>query len=228
MPAAKILLIEDDPAIAEVVTYNLRQADYHVIVKNDGREGLESAQLEIPDLVILDLMLPSMDGLEICRRLRAAPATRDTLILILSAKAEEQDQVVGFAVNADDYVTKPFSVKVLLERVRVLLRRRETPVNDRDLSSRHGISVDRMRHVATAGGQLIDLTPTEFALLDVFIRQPGRAFTRSDLIDAAIGADTVILERTIDVHIRSLRKKLGHYADHIETVRGVGYRFRDE
>ncbi len=227
MPGSKILLIEDDPSISEVVAYNLRQADYQVSISHDGREGLERARREVPDLVILDLMLPSMDGIEICRRLRSDATTRDMLILILTAKAEENDQVVGFAVNADDYVTKPFSVKVLLERVRVLLRRREAPVSERDVSSRHGIIVDRMRHVATAGGENLDLTPTEFALLDVFIRQPGRAFTRADLIDAAIGIDTVVLDRTIDVHIRSLRKKLGVYADHIETVRGIGYRLRD-
>lgn len=227
MPGSKILLIEDDPSISEVVAYNLRQADYQVSISHDGRDGLERAKREVPDLVILDLMLPSMDGIEICRRLRSDATTRDMLILILSAKAEENDQVVGFAVNADDYVTKPFSVKVLLERVRVLLRRREAPVSERDVSSRHGIVIDRMRHVATAGGENLDLTPTEFALLDVFIRQPGRAFTRADLIDAAIGIDTVVLDRTIDVHIRSLRKKLGVYADHIETVRGIGYRLRD-
>jgi two-component system phosphate regulon response regulator PhoB len=228
MPSTKILLIEDDPSISEVINYNLRQADYQVLICHDGREGLETAQRELPDLVILDLMLPSMDGIEICRRLRSNSSTRDVLILILSAKAEENDQVVGFAVNADDYVTKPFSVKVLLERIRVLLRRREAPPGERDMSSRHGITVDRMRHIATAGGHPIDLTPTEFSLLDVFIRQPGRAFTRSDLIDAAIGVDTVVLDRTIDVHIRSLRKKLGDYAQLIETVRGVGYRLRDE
>lgn len=227
MPGSKILLIEDDPSISEVVAYNLRQADYQVTISHDGREGFERARREVPDLVILDLMLPSMDGIEICRRLRSDAATRDMLILILTAKSEENDQVVGFAVNADDYVTKPFSVKVLLERVRVLLRRREAPVAERDVSSRHGILVDRLRHVATAGGETLDLTPTEFALLDVFIRQPGRAFTRADLIDAAIGIDTVVLDRTIDVHIRSLRKKLGAYADHIETVRGIGYRLRD-
>lgn len=228
MPSARILLIEDDPAISEVLAYNLRQSQYHVTICHDGRQGLEQAKRDRPDLIILDLMLPSIDGIEVCRKLREDPATRDTLILILSARAEENDQVVGFAVNADDYVTKPFSVKVLLERIRVLLRRREGPALDqRDVTSHHGIVIDRHRHLATADGHPLDLTPTEFALLDAFVRQPGRAFTRSHLIDEAIGVDTIVLERTIDVHIRSLRKKLGPYADIIETVRGVGYRLHD-
>jgi two-component system phosphate regulon response regulator PhoB len=227
MPAARILVIEDDPSLAEIVAYNLRQADYEVRVQHDGRAGYEEACRDLPDLIVLDLMLPSMDGLEICRQLRADPRTQDVLILMLTARSEESDQVIGFAVNADDYVTKPFSVRVLVERVRVLLRRREPGSSAADVVSDQGIVVDRLRHLAMAGGRTLELTPTEFALLDTFIRNPGRAFRRGDLIDAAIGDDTIVLERTIDVHIRALRQKLGEHADVIQTVRGIGYRFRD-
>ena len=192
----------------------------------DGRDSKKSRH-ELPDLIVLDLMLPSMDGLEICRQLRGDPHTKEVLILILTAKAEESDQVIGFAVNADDYVTKPFSVRVLMERVRALLRRRDQAIISSDIISDQGIVIDRLRHVASAGNLSLDLTPTEFALLEALMRQPGRAFRRSDLIDAAMGDDTIVLERTIDVHIRALRKKLGEYADVIQTVRGIGYRFRD-
>ena len=172
-------------------------------------------------------MLPSMDGTEVCRQLRADVTTRGILILMLTAKAEESDQVVGFAVGADDYVTKPFSVKVLVERVKALLRRKSVDQDDQQVIVSQGIAVDRRRHVARAGDQKLDLTPSEFALLETLIRQPGRAYSRQDLIDAALGGDAIVLERTIDVHIRSLRKKLGAFADIIETVRGVGYRFHD-
>lgn len=228
MPLARILLIEDDPSIAEIVAYNLRHADYEVSVANDGREGLEVARQQIPDLIILDLMLPSMDGIEICRQLRADVQTRDVLVVILTAKAEENDQVIGFAVNADDYVTKPFSVRVLLERVRALLRRRDQRTGEADTISQQGIVIDRLRHTVSVDQQQLELTPTEFSLLEALMRHPGRAFRRADLIDEAMGDDTIVLERTIDVHIRALRQKLGERADLIQTVRGIGYRFRDD
>ena len=227
MASVNILVIEDDRALADVLQYNLRQAGYEVILARDGQDGLQRADLKAPDLIILDLMLPQIDGLEVCRRLRANPATRRILILMLTAKSEETDQVVGFAVGADDYVTKPFSVKVLLERIKALLRRRESESEDHDVVVGQGIMVDRQRHRVTAGDQVLDLTPSEFGLLDALIRQPGRVFSRSELIDSALGSDAIVLERTIDVHVRSLRKKLEGHADLVETVRGVGYRFRD-
>jgi len=190
-------------------------------------DGLRRAQLKVPDVVILDLMLPAIDGIEVCRRLRASEATQNVLILMLTAKAEETDEVVGFAVGADDYVTKPFKVKVLLERIKALMRRRQADEVLGDSVNCQGITVDRSRHRVTAGDLSLQLTRSEFNLLDSLIRQPGRAFTRAELIEAALGDDALVLERTIDVHIRGLRKKLDTYGDLIETVRSVGYRFRD-
>lgn len=227
MPKERILVVEDDRALADVLSYNLTQEGYDVIVARDGQDGLQQAQLKTPQLVVLDLMLPVMDGLEVCRRMRADPALNDLLILMLTAKSEDTDQIVGFNVGADDYVTKPFSVKVLLNRIKALMRRRASVDTDRDIIASQGIVVDRRRHRATAGDEVLDLTPSEFGLLDALARQPGRAFSRAELIDAALGSDALVLERTIDVHIRSLRQKLDQHADLVETVRGIGYRFRE-
>lgn len=227
MPQLKVLVIEDDRSLADVLAYNLKQAGYEVIVARDGQDGLRQAQLKIPDFVILDLMLPVIDGLEVCRRLRSDPATQNMLILMLTAKAEESDQLVGFSMGADDYVTKPFSVKVLLERLKALERRRSGSADDSDVVSSHGVMIDRRRHRAVAGDEPLTLTLSEFRLLEAMVRQPGRAFTRNELINAALGDEAMVLERTIDVHIRALRQKLGPHADLIETVRGVGYRFRE-
>lgn len=222
-----ILIVEDDHSLADVLDYNLRQDGNDTLVARDGQEGLKLARLRAPQLLVLDLMLPLVDGLEICRRLRSDPTTRELLILMLTAKAEETDQVAGFSVGADDYVTKPFSVKVLLERIRALLRRRKGTGASGDTLVSQGILVDRERHRVTAGEALLDLTPSEFSLLESLIRQPGRVFSRAELIDSALGGDSLVLERTIDVHVRALRKKLERHADLIETVRGIGYRFRD-
>ena len=227
MAKAKILIVEDDRSLADVLDYNLRQDGYETYVAYDGQDGLNQSKLRAPDLLVLDLMLPVFDGLEICRRVRADPVTRDQLVLMLTAKAEETDQVAGFSVGADDYVPKPFSVKVLLERVRALLRRRKGSSQNGDVLVSQGILVDRERHRVTADERVLDLTPSEFGLLEALIRQPGRVFSRSELIDAALGGDSLVLERTIDVHVRALRKKLDAHADLIETVRGIGYRFRD-
>jgi two-component system phosphate regulon response regulator PhoB len=227
MAKTKVLVIEDDRSLAEVLTYNLKQAGYEVFAASDGQSGLLQAQLKSPEIVILDLMLPVVDGLDVCRRLRADASTRDMLIVMLTAKAEESDELIGFSLGADDYVTKPFSVKVLLERIKALRRRRTPDAGPEEVTTRFGVTVDRRRHQALADGKPIELTRSEFRLLDTLIRQPGRVFHRSELIDAALGEDTMVMERTIDVHIRALRRKLGPLADLIETVRGVGYRFRD-
>lgn len=227
MSRQHILVVEDDRSLAEILRYNLEQSGFDVVVCHDGRQGLHQARAKIPSLVVLDLMLPGIDGLEVCRQIRDDAAFRDTKVLMLTARSDETDQVVGFAAGADDYVAKPFYVRVLLERVKALLRRRQDPATSEDVISCQGISIDRGRHRVTVGEQSLELTPSEFGLLHALIRQPGRAFTRQELIDVALGDDAIVLERTIDVHIRGLRKKLGDHAELVETVRGVGYRFRD-
>jgi len=229
MPKSKILVVEDDRAISEILVYNLDKAGYEVTLAIDGRDGVNQAQLKLPDVILLDVMLPILDGVEVCRRLRSKPETATAIIIMLTAKTEEADQLIGFSVGADDYVTKPFSVRVLMERIKALQRRKTAKLDDdNDVVTRAGITLDRRRYRVNVDGQLVELTKSEFRLLDTLIRQPGRAFDRTELIDSALGEDTLVLERTIDVHIRALRKKIGPNADAIETVRGVGYRFRED
>jgi two-component system, OmpR family, phosphate regulon response regulator PhoB len=229
MSKPKILLIEDERSLVEVLSCNLEREGFEVLAAHDGQEGLRQAQLKLPDLVVLDLMLPGKPGLEVCRELRMSPRTRDIPIIMLTAKSEESDQLVGFATGADDYVTKPYSPKVLVQRIKKELRR--TQLKDEQTASlvveSQGVVIDRHSHRAMYRDQELPLTPTEFRLLEVLLRQPGRAFTRFELMDAAIGEDAIVLERTIDVHIKSLRKKLGEACELIETVRGVGYRFHE-
>ena len=227
MAPPRILIIEDERALTDVLTYNLQREGYETLVAHDGQEGLRKAQTLLPDLVILDLMLPVLNGLEVCRELRAGERTRQIPILMLTAKAEETDQVVGFSLGADDYVTKPFSVKVLVQRIKALQRRHEGTAETADVVEHQGVRIDRVRHQAYVESQQLDLTPTEFRLLECLLRQPGRAFARSQLMDAAIGEGALVLERTIDVHIKTLRRKLGPAGELIETVRGLGYRFRE-
>jgi len=228
MAKSKVLIIEDDRSLSEILEYNMQKAGYEVSRAHDGRDGINQAQVKQPDIILLDVMLPVIDGIEVCKRLRANPDTKNVLVLMLTAKSEEADQLIGFSVGADDYVLKPFSIRVLLERIKALQRRRSTVSDPEvDVVSRLGVVVDRMRYRVTIQGEAMDLTKSEFRLLDTLIRQPGRAFERSELIDAALGEDTLVLERTIDVHIRALRRKMEGKADVIETVRGVGYRFKE-
>lgn len=228
MSKQKILIIEDERALVEVLTYNLTNEGFEVMSATDGQDGLRRAQRELPDLILLDLMLPVIDGLQVCRQLRSDPRTQDLRILMLTARSEEIDEIVGFNMGADDYVTKPFKTKPLIHRIKALLRR---TVPDRAHSDRvavQGLEIDRLNHQVTVDGSELLLTPTEFRLLWVLARQPGRPFSRHELMDSSRGEDANALERTIDVHIRSLRQKLGTHADLIETIRGVGYRFRPE
>lgn len=227
MAKGTILVVEDDRSLADVLSYNLRQEGYEVHLAHDGQDAIAQVQIKQPDLVVLDLMLPVIDGLEVCRQIRAHPSTRDVLVIMLTAKEEESDELIGFTLGANDYVTKPFSVKVLLQRVRVLLQLRHRDALTNDVISSQGIVLDRIRFRATDNDRALQLTRSEFRLLDTLLRQPGRVFDRAELIDAALGEDTMVLDRTIDVHIRALRRKLGESANLIETVRGVGYRFRD-
>jgi two-component system phosphate regulon response regulator PhoB len=227
MARPRILIIEDERALTDVLTYNFQREGYDTFVAHDGQEGLRKAQTLLPDVIVLDLMLPVLNGLEVCRELRAGERTRSIPILMLTAKAEETDQVVGFSLGADDYVTKPFSVKVLVQRIKALQRRHEATAETAHVVEHMGVRIDRERHQAYLDEQELQLTPTEFRLLECLLRQPGRAFARSQLMDAAIGEGALVLERTIDVHVKTLRRKLGPAGDMIETVRGLGYRFRE-
>lgn len=223
-----IVVIEDERDILEVIEYNLAREGFEVQSSRDGEAGLAQVRADAPSLVILDLMLPGIDGVEICRRLKADATTRTIPILMLSAKGEESDIVLGLGVGADDYVTKPFSPRELVARVRAVLRRGAL----RDIAPleriRHaGVQVDAGRHEVTVDGLSVPFTATEFRLLHFMAGQPGRVFTRDQLIDRVIGQDAIVIDRNIDVHIRSVRKKLEPYRDLLETIRGVGYRFRD-
>lgn len=226
MPKHQILVIEDERDLVEVLTYNLTKEGYDVISANDGKEGLQRAQLNQPDLILLDLMLPGMDGLEVCRQIRADSRTQNCRVLMLTARSEDVDEIVGFNMGADDYVTKPFKVKPLVHRVKALLRRGNDAESESEIIVAHSVEVDRINHVARCNDEELLLTPTEFRLLWTFVKQPGRPYSRHELMDTSRGEDANALERTIDVHIRALRQKLGNDSGLIETVRGIGYRFR--
>jgi two-component system, OmpR family, phosphate regulon response regulator PhoB len=230
MPTPRILIIEDERGLVQTLSWYFNREGYETLVAHDGVDGLRKAQTHLPDVVLLDVMLPGADGLTVCRELRAGDRTRDIPIIMITAKSEEADQIEGFAKGADDYVTKPFNNKILLQRVKALLRRVEGQGDPNDVVEHLGVKIDRVRHRVTLANRKLELTPTEFRLLECMVRQPGRAFTRHQLMDAAIGEGQIVLERTIDVHIKTLRKKLEEVNSNtelIETVRGVGYRFRE-
>jgi two-component system, OmpR family, phosphate regulon response regulator PhoB len=227
MQPTKILLVEDDQSLSEIVSYNLRLHGFDVTTAGDGQTAIACATETNFSIVLLDVMLPGLDGIEVCRRLRqiSSPQNDSMVIIILTAKAEESDQLLGFSVGADEYVVKPFSIRVLLERVKAIQRRITSLSSHNECLHYDELVIDTIAHRVTISQEAINLTPSEFRLLETLMRKPGRAFERKDLIDHALGEDAVVLERTIDVHIRSLRKKLGRLGDSIETVRGVGYRF---
>jgi two-component system phosphate regulon response regulator PhoB len=220
----RILLIEDERTLAELLVSYLSRAGYEAIVAHDGQEGLHEAQTVLPDLLLLDLMLPVLDGQSVLRELRAGEKTREIPVIILSARDKETDQVTGFSLGCDDYVTKPFQMKVLLQRINNLLRPRKGRF-DSDVIEHLGVRLDPTRHRVFANGRELDLTLTEFRLLECLLRQPGLTFTRQQIM-AAILDNYVVSDRTVDAHIKTLRRKLGT-TELIETVRGVGYRFKE-
>jgi two-component system phosphate regulon response regulator PhoB len=222
---ARILLIEDEQSIADVLVYNLRKEGFEIVWERDGRDGLKRAQTDVPDLILLDLMLPGVDGLQVCRLLKGEARTRHVPLMMLTARSAETDEIVGFNMGADDYVTKPFRIQPLIQRVKALLRRSETGPRTRSVISLHGLQLDRTLHLASLQDKPLDLTPTEFRMLWTLMSQPGRPFSRNELLETSRGDDANALERTVDVHVRALRKKLGPAEDLIETVRGIGYRF---
>ena len=222
----RVLIVEDDYDLAQGLACGLGREGYEVVVAHDGQEGLRKAQMLLPGVILLDLVLPVLSGEEVLRALRAGEATRHIPVLILTARAGEADQVAAFGLGADDYITKPFSLRVLLQRLETW-RRRPAPAGQASPVVAHlGVRLDRGRHRVEVRGRGVDLTPTEFRLLECLLRAPGRIFSRAELMDAAIGQGAVVLEGTITVHIKALRQKLGE-PDLIETVRGAGYRFRE-
>jgi len=224
----KIILVEDDQDITRLVTHYLTKEGYTVRSSPDGIKGLQLIKQEKPDLAILDLMLPEMDGLEVCKRLRADPKTSTLPIVVLTAKGEESDKIVGLELGADDYVTKPFSPKELVARVKALLRRSEHPVEESP-SYRYGkISLDVARHEVRASGKEIQLTAKEFSLLVQLLKNKGRVLTRETLLDTVWGYDSDVTTRTVDVHIRRLREKIPFLSKAIVTVKSYGYKLRDE
>lgn len=228
MRKTKILIIEDDANIQELIRYNLAKEGYQVVSAIEGEDGLKKAQIEKPNLIILDLMLPGMDGLEICRILKADPGTAGTPIIMVTAKGEESDVVAGLELGADDYMTKPFSPKVLVARIRTCLRRnKQKSIDQSSVLELNNLSIHPGRHEVLADGNPIDLTFTEFKLLHLLASRPGWVFTRYQIVDAIKGEDYIVTDRTVDVQVVGLRKKLGDYGRYIETVRGIGYRFKD-
>jgi two-component system, OmpR family, phosphate regulon response regulator PhoB len=232
MPAVreKIVVIEDESDILEVIEYNLTREGYRILTSRDGEEGLALAKREAPSLVLLDLMLPSLDGIEVCRLLKSDPVTSKIPVIMVTAKGEESDAVLGLGLGADDYVRKPFSPKELVARVKAVLRR--GPVRDerrpRERIERGGLVIDAARHEVSVDGEVAVLTATGFRLIHFLASHPGRVFTRDELLSRVIGDGSIVIDRNIDVHVVAIRKKLGRYRDVIETIRGVGYRFREE
>lgn len=228
MGKKRILVIEDDKDIQELVRYNLEKEGYAVTLAASGEAGLKAVDKKIPDLVVLDLMLPGIDGFDVCRRLRSEGRTQAVPIIILSAKGEETDIVTGLEVGADDYVTKPFSPKVLLARIRAVSRRKSRPpVADDDVVRIEDLTIHPGRHEVLVDGEKVDLTLTEFRILHLLARRPGWVYTRFQIVERVHGDHYPVTERSVDVQIVGLRKKLGKAGDRIETVRGVGYRFAD-
>jgi DNA-binding response OmpR family regulator len=223
-----ILIIEDEKDIVDLVEYHLKHAGFPVLKALDGPSGLELAKKNRPSLVILDLMLPGMDGKDICRALKSNPFTQSIPILMLTAKTEEVDRVIGFELGADDYVTKPFSPRELVLRVKAILRRKEAPDEGEKSIQVGDLLIDIDRHQVSVKKELISLTSTEFKLLVELITNKGRVQTRERLLDKVWGYTYEGYARTVDTHIRRLREKLGPLENLIETIRGVGYRFQEE
>ncbi len=227
MSQARILVVDDDPQIVRLVRAYLDQNGFETLVAYDGQEALSLIRSQKPDLVVLDLMLPEMDGWEVTRIVRSDPALSATPIIMLTARVEDTDRIVGLEMGADDYVSKPFNPRELVARVRAVLRRAHGGSRPTPMLQVGPIRMDEERHVVTMEGRVLDLTPTEFELLKLLMSYPERAFTRMEMIDQALGYAYEGMERTIDSHIKNLRKKLGipkGQPGYIETVYGVGYR----
>jgi len=226
---ARILVVDDEPDILNLLEYNLKRSGFQAILAKDGPEAIEAAKAHKPDLVLLDIMLPDMEGTEVLRRLKSMEATASIPVIMLTAKGEEVDKIVGFELGAEDYITKPFSPRELILRVKAVLKRTaERPEPVEAAVSFNELSVDLSRHKVSVSGKPVELSSTEFRLLTELMQAKGRVLTRDNLLDRAWGRDCFVIPRTVDTHVRRLRSKLGSAGDYIETVRGVGYRFRED
>jgi len=229
MAKERILVVDDEEDILELVNYNLTREGYEVLCAKSGEEAINMARKELPDLMVLDLMLPGMDGLEVTKALKSVNQTKTIPIVMLTAKGEEPDIVTGLELGADDYITKPFSPRILVARVRAVLRRQssESKEDDASVLRIHELVIHPGRHEVLFKGESVQLTYTEFDILKYLARRPGWVFTRSQIVDAVKGDDYPVTDRSVDVQIVGLRKKLGRAGKYIETVRGVGYRFKE-
>jgi two-component system alkaline phosphatase synthesis response regulator PhoP len=220
----KILLVDDEQDILEFLSYNLKKEGYNVFTANNGKEAIVVAKKENPDLIILDVMMPDMDGIETCREIRELPGLKDVMIAFLTARSEDYSQIAGFEVGADDYINKPIKPRVLISRITALLRRgKSASASANDKVDMGGIKIDRERYVVMQDGKEINLPKKEFELLALLASKPGKVFTREVILDKVWGGEVVVGDRTIDVHIRKLREKLGE--EFIKTVKGIGYKF---
>ena len=227
MAKHRILVVDDEEDLLELIRYNLAKEGYRVSCVGTGEDALREARGNPPDLIVLDLLLPNVDGLEVCKLLKNDPRTKHVPIVMLTAKGDEADMVTGLELGADDYISKPFSPRVLTARIRAVLRRaQEPPSPDATVQARE-LLIHPGRHEVLAAGKPLSLTLTEFRLLHFLAQRPGWAFSRSQIVDAVKGDDYPVTERSVDVQVAGLRKKLGEYGEYIETVRGVGYRFKE-
>lgn len=225
---ASILIVEDEEDLRDIIVYNLDREGYHTIVVGSGEQGLEQALAEHPDLILLDLMLPGMNGMDVCRRLKQDATANSIPIIMVSAKGEEADIVSGLELGADDYLVKPFSPRILLARIRAVLRRIQQPdAEEESVVCIDGLIVDANKFQVSIDGSAVELTKSEFSILFFLASHKGWVFTRYQIVDAIRGEKYVVTERSVDVQITGLRKKLGDYSKLIETVRGVGYRFKE-
>ena len=226
---AKILIVEDERDIVDLLRYNLQTAGFETDYVRNGADALHQVVEKAPDLILLDLMLPEVDGMIVCRLLKNDPRTKNIPIVMVTAKTEEKDRVAGLELGADDYITKPFSPREVVLRVSAVLRRIQAgkQAENTERIETHGITIDLDKHQVLIESGPIDLTATEFKLITLFARSPGRVFTRDTLMDVIWGQDYYGIDRTVDTHVSRLRRKLGEFGNHIETVHGVGYRFKE-
>ena len=229
MAKERVLVVDDEEDILELVRFHLTREGYQLTLAATGEDALKKAKHETFDLIVLDLMLPGLDGLEVAKALKADARTKGVPIVMLTAKGEDADVVSGLEIGADDYITKPFSPRVLTARVKAVLRRRSrAALDDTKVITIHELEIHPGRRTVLAGGKALELTFTEFQLLCVLTRRPGWVFTRSQIVDSVRGSDYPVTDRSVDVQVVGLRKKLGAYGSYIETVRGVGYRFKEK